>query len=203
MFAMAANLTKSELLGLIYKTLCRELPPRRFLHVMGVIHRAADLAAVVGADVDKAVLAAALHDIGKGQSPEDLRERLREWGSDVPDDDEPYPPLWHAIYGREVARRDFGIDDKNILDAIEFHPTGRPAMSKVEAALFLADYTEPLRQFEPENPILETVERDLTQAIYFVLCEKIAHVQRKDKPVHPRALEALNFYNPAGSKGRK
>lgn len=184
----------SVLLTRIYSRLTGELRPRRFLHVMGVMHRAVELAGVTGADPERVLLAAALHDIGKELKPAVMRERLKAWGADIPPEDEGYVALWHAWYGREAARREFGIEDDLVLDAIACHPTGRPGMTAEDAALFLADFIEPLRDFEPLHPI-ETIAREsVDRALLTVLEEKIAHVENVGKAVHGRAIAAREYY---------
>ena len=44
-----------------------------------------------------------------------------------------------------MAEKDFGIKDPDILNAIRYHTTGRPEMSRLEQIIFIADYIEPRR----------------------------------------------------------
>ncbi|GAB4316017.1 MAG: bis(5'-nucleosyl)-tetraphosphatase (symmetrical) YqeK [Candidatus Sumerlaeia bacterium] len=178
----------------IFERLKGELCRERLLHVLGVVHRSIELAPLTGADTDRAVTAAYLHDIGKGRTPGDQRAQMHTWGTDVPAEDEDYPQLWHGWFAREAAWREFGVDDPLVLDAVAFHTTGRPAMTPVDAVLFLSDYLEPMRNFTPVIEARDVKRLGVNEALKRVLNDKISYVERSGRRVHPRALEARRYY---------
>ena len=55
----------------------------------------------------------------------------------------------HARLGAYFAEYEYGITDSEILDAITYHTTGRPAMTMIEKIVYLADYIEPGRKKIP------------------------------------------------------
>ena len=56
------------------------------------------------------------------------------------------PSLLHGKVGAIYAREKYGVEDKDILNAISYHTTARPGMSLLEKIIFIADYIEPSRK---------------------------------------------------------
>src|SRR5699024_1695812 len=112
---------------------------KRFKHVLSVEETALELAKKYGGDIEKVSIAALLHDYAKEQPEgemldliisENLDLDLTQYGSSI----------WHAPAGAILARREFGIEDEEILRAITHHTIGAPVMSLVEQIIFVADY---------------------------------------------------------------
>lgn len=124
---------------------CLDAP--RLRHTYGVAHKMIFLSQNFGEDVERGVLAALLHDLAKQQPS----ERLEQLCSGAPEaykfyDTQEYPSLRHATASAVLARGRFGIEDEELLEAIAFHPTGKPNPSRLLKFLMLADYLEPSRK---------------------------------------------------------
>ncbi len=52
-------------------------------------------------------------------------------------------------------RRDFGITDRELLDAVSYHTTGRAGMTLLEKIIFIADAVEPGRDYPGVEEIRE------------------------------------------------
>jgi len=52
---------------------------------------------------------------------------------------------WHQWIGAIIAKKEFNIEDQEILDAIECHTTGDAKMSPLAMILYAADKVDPLR----------------------------------------------------------
>jgi predicted HD superfamily hydrolase involved in NAD metabolism len=100
--------------------------------------------------------------------------------------------LWHAPVGAEVARERFGITDEEILNAIRYHTSGRPGMSKLEKIIFLADYIEPGRRFPGVDEVRETARRDLERAVLMAMDNTIRFLLERGQKVYPLTLLARN-----------
>ncbi|MFH0993808.1 MAG: bis(5'-nucleosyl)-tetraphosphatase (symmetrical) YqeK [bacterium] len=161
--------TFAELLPLIRQRLEANGRHHRFRHVEGVIDTAALLAHTHGADVEKAKLAALLHDSTKQDDPAENRRRIAlRYGEGEADK---WPPqLWHGLAAAQYAQADLGIDDPDILNAIENHSAGRPGMSKLEKIIFVADYVEPYRKYDNAS-IRKAAFADLDLGVALVLQE--------------------------------
>lgn len=119
---------------------------KRYEHSLGVEYTAACLAMVYGADVEKARLAGLLHDCAKGIPTKEKLEKARKHGLPVNKFEEKSPDLLHAKLGAYYARYKYDVYDKEILDAIAYHTTGRPDMTLLDKIIFVADYIEPNRK---------------------------------------------------------
>ena len=142
---------------------------RRFRHVEGVVETAAALAERYGADVAKARLAALLHDVVKYEDAASLRRRIDiRYG---PAEADRWPEqLWHGLAAVQYAESELGIDDPDVLAAIENHSAGRPGMSLLEKIVFVADYVEPHRDFDNAG-IRAVCFEDLDRGVALVLRE--------------------------------
>ncbi|HLT57149.1 MAG TPA: bis(5'-nucleosyl)-tetraphosphatase (symmetrical) YqeK [Limnochordales bacterium] len=170
----------------------RRLRPDRFAHVQGVVATADALARRWGVDVRRARIAAWLHDVAKDEPPETLLKRAREFDIVFDEITAREPALWHSVIGAEIARREFGIRDKEVLAAIRYHTTGRPGMSGLEQIVFLADLIEPGRRFDGVEELRRQSREDLTEAVLAAFNGVICHVIRQGGLLHPDAVAARN-----------
>ncbi len=169
-----------------------QLKPKRFLHVLGVLHTALGLAASHGVPPEPVAWAALLHDMCKSVNKRELLRMIERDGERMPPEDLEFPGIWHGWAAAGEARRCWGIRDEQILEAVRHHSTGHPAHGVLGKILVLADHLEPNRNSAAQRrPILERAHRDLDAALAEVLESKIFHMRAKDQPVHPRALMTL------------
>ncbi|SIQ12723.1 putative HD superfamily hydrolase of NAD metabolism [Paenibacillus sp. RU4T] len=167
------------------------MPERRWQHVQGVISTAIVLAGRFGADPDKAELAAILHDLAKYWPVDRMEEAIREEGADLgilSYDKE----LWHAPAGAWISRRDYGVADIEVLDAVRYHTSGRAGMTLLDKVVCLADYMEPGRDFPGVEGIRELAETDLDAALGAGFDSTIRFLLEKGKVIYPLTLAARN-----------
>ncbi|MFO7311185.1 MAG: bis(5'-nucleosyl)-tetraphosphatase (symmetrical) YqeK [Bacillota bacterium] len=170
----------------------RRLSPGRFAHTVGVVETAEELARRFGIDVRKARVAAWLHDVAKDEPRESLLKRAEEFGIVFDEITARQAELWHSVIGAEIARREFGIDDEEVLAAIRYHTTGRAGMSGLEQVIFLADIIEPGREFPGVEELRRRSREDLEGAVLAALESTICYVIRQGGLLHPDAVAARN-----------
>lgn len=119
------------------------LKPERFMHTFYVVKRGLELCA--DEERDKVFVACLLHDCAKYIPKSAYASYNYSQPDDMPDS------VVHSFLGAEVARKDFGINDREILDAIAYHTTGRPNMSRLEKIVYVADKTEDSRPYPLEH----------------------------------------------------
>ena len=170
----------------------QRLSPERFAHVQGVVAAAEELARRWDADRKRARVAAWLHDVAKDEPPEALLKRARDFGIVFDEIMARAPALWHSVVGAEIARREFGVMDEDVLAAIRFHTTGRAGMSLLEQIVFLADLIEPGRSFPGVDDLRRKSREDLPAAMIAALDSVICHVIRQGGLLHPDAVAARN-----------
>ncbi len=121
------------------------LKESRYRHTVSVAHTAASLAMVYDVSLFKAMVSGMLHDCAKCYTDEELLKKCRKKGLEIRKAEEENPSLLHAKYGAYLASAAYGIEDREILSAIECHTTGKPDMSLLDKIIFTADYIEPYR----------------------------------------------------------
>lgn len=169
-----------------------QMTAHRFIHTMGVASTAVILAARFGADPEKAELAGLLHDYCKFWDKSKMQE-IMEREEAIPSLLLQYDKeLWHAPVGAVVAKQELGVEDQDVLNAIGYHTSGRPGMSKLEKILWLADYIEPGRQFPGVDEVRELAEHHLDAALVKALSNTITFLMKQKKRIYPLTFETYN-----------
>lgn len=157
------------------------------------------LARLHGADLGRCLVAAAAHDHAKGMGRDELHAVIDSEGIPVDPEDFGHVSTLHGPVGAWLARTRFGIDDAEVLEAIEFHSTGRDNPSATLQVLMSADYTEPTRTLAAGSILRAEVRRDLAGGLTAVLNDKISYLRSRGKPVHGRTLRALGSLTPGAA----
>ncbi len=169
------------------------MPEKRLRHCLGVEKAARELAECFGLDVEKAGLAGLLHDYAKKVSDEEflslidkyrLDPDLKNWGNNV----------WHGMVGIYKIQEDLGIEDAEILRAIEVHTVGSGTMSELDKVVYVADYIEHNRDFPGVDKARELAQRSLNQAVAYETARTVEHLARKGMPIYPQTLETYNAF---------
>lgn len=171
------------------------LNENRYRHTLGVAHMAASLAMAYDVDVRLAYRAGLLHDCAKAYSLGEQRVLCKEYGIEVKGILKKSPQLIHAALAPFVAKNQYGETNKEILDALECHTTGKPNMNLLEQILFIADYIEIRRR---ENPGLDTIRRlafkDLDQCTLEILKNTINYLERLNQAIDQRTIDTYEYY---------
>lgn len=145
----------------IQNWLKENLYEERFLHSLGVMEAAVELAQMFNLDVEKAKLTGLLHDAAKCFSNEKLLEIIHQHIPEVEDCELLNYKTLHAPVSAYLAKEKFGIEDKQILDAIRWHTLGRCNMTDFEKIIFLADKIEAkTRDAEFRHQCLELLKEE-------------------------------------------
>ncbi len=169
------------------------LNPKRFKHSINVMNEAVELAGVYGENTEKAALAGLLHDCARGMKGEEIFSACEKY-SILPDNvSKAQPELLHGVIGTELAREDYGITDRTVLNAIRYHTTGRENMELLEKIIFVADYIEPGRDFPGVREAREIAFTDIDRAVLLALNRTIEYVLIKGALIHIDTIFARNF----------
>jgi len=168
------------------------LKPGRYLHTLGCEETAVRLAALYGAEADQAAEAALLHDITKKLSQEEQLRLCAKYGIMLDTFEQKEPKLLHAVTGAYLARERFGVPEE-IFQAIRWHTTGRPGMSRLEKVLYLADCVEPTRDYPGVERLRALAGEGLDRAMVEALRVSLDLVENRGDVVHPRSAEALRW----------
>ncbi len=137
-------------------------------------------------------LAGLLHDIAKPVSDSELLSMAREFGILIVSVEQIQPKLLHASVGAEIARREFGVRDETILDAIRWHTVGKADLSLCGISLYLADIIEPSRDFEGVELIRRSANESLLEGALLGVIKTVKFVVDSHRHLDYRSVE---FYN--------
>lgn len=166
--------------------------PRRFQHTLGVRQEAVRLADKYGLPMQKASLAGMLHDCAKGMTAREM-EAIARKHSLMPDENMlSSGALMHGPVGAYLAKKQFGVTDEEVLNAIRSHTVGRPGMTMLELCIFVADATEPNREdYEGLQEIRALAEISLPAAALKSMQYTQAFLERTGRPFFPVVLETM------------
>ena len=164
---------------------------KRKLHTEGVRVTAMNLAKKYGADPEKAEVAALFHDMYRGVSVDVLNYYVKHLGLS-----EIYLNNGNLAHGKIAAivmERDFGITDPDIINAVSYHTTGRPAMSALEKVIYIADAIEPNRNYPGVEEIRQAAEEDLDKACLLSLSRTIEYVRQQGNFLDTDTIAARDY----------
>jgi len=167
------------------------LKPGRIPHVAGCEEEALRLAEQWGVDLDDAREAAILHDITKKLETGEHYQILEEYGIPAQNLAKGEEKLLHSKTGAVVARAEFGVSDA-VYDAILWHTTGRAGMSDLEKVIYLADYIEPIRDFEGVDILRAMAYESLDEAVRMGLELSIRDMKERGITPNRTTFDALD-----------
>ena len=170
------------------------LPRGLRAHVFCVVEIARSLAHRHGLDEDRAALGALAHDVARAMPGKELLRRAAELELSIGEVDQQVPVLLHGPVGAELLRREDGLDDGSIYNAVRWHTTAHPFMDDLGKVVFLADKLDP--QKIASYPYLDVIRvlafEDLDRGVLeFLTRETVARMSRGEL-VHPLTIEARN-----------
>jgi predicted HD superfamily hydrolase involved in NAD metabolism len=170
------------------------MPEKRFRHTLGVRETAVRLARVYRCDVQKAAVAALLHDVARDMPLARLQRLVLDGCPRFSCSSEVFRDslLLHAAAGSVLAREDFHVHDREVLRSIELHTTGGPSMGVLEKVVFVADFIEPGRRFRGVRRARVLARRDLDEAVLYVYGFTFRFLLEKKRYICEQSLMGYN-----------
>lgn len=168
------------------------LKPKRMPHVLGTEQEAVRLVRRYGGDETQARIAALLHDCTKKLDMAQQLALCEKYGIMLDELEQKALKLLHSKTGAAIARDVFGVEDA-VYDAILYHTTGKPDMTRLEKIIYLADYIEPTRDFPGVNELRKTVYEDLDKGLLMGLTMTIQEMEEMGNPVHHLTRDARDY----------
>ena len=185
----SADFTSDAFIAKMDSYLKSHLSPSRYEHSASAAETCRRLAEKFGFDEKLAFFTGLVHDIAREYSKEELVKWASQDGMPVRDIDLDSPVLLHGRAGAMVLKKEFGIADQDVLDALSAHTTGASGMKTLAKILFTADYIEPKRKHITPEFLAGLEGLDLDGMVYAVLMGTLNHLASKGKSVAPEALE--------------
>ena len=157
----------------------KNLGEKRYMHSKRTADTTEKLCRLYGFDPEKGRIAGLLHDAARELSSEEVFTLVETDGFGISSIEREYPVLLHGRAGAILAKRDLGINDEEILDAIRWHTTGRQGMKGIASILYVADYIEPGRMHIDNEFRMKINELNLDQLVMEVVKNSISYCRSK------------------------
>ncbi|MBQ6801847.1 MAG: bis(5'-nucleosyl)-tetraphosphatase (symmetrical) YqeK [Oscillospiraceae bacterium] len=154
----------------------------RYEHSLNVAKRAAFLAEKYGADAEKARFAGLIHDICKGIPQEEQLAIIEKEGSALDEDTKKSPALWHSIAGAIYCEHELCVTDKDVLNAVRYHTSGRGNMSILEKVVYMADLTSAERNYPDAEYTRNLTDKSLDEGIAYGVRWIAGDLERRGLP---------------------
>ena len=92
-----------------------------------------------------------------------------------------------------MLEKKYGVEDRDVLNAVSYHTTGRAGMSTLEKVVFLADAIEPGRNYPGVEEVREAAEKGLDEGCLRSMLGTIEHVQDQGAYLDEDTIEAAEF----------
>lgn len=176
----------------IQRILKEAIGAKRYIHSLGVMDTAIKLASKYNYNTDKAALAGLIHDCGKLKDDKEILKMAKKTGIIQDNVMTNNPALIHGPLGAIIAKEIYGINDRDVLDAVRYHTTGRVRMSLLDKIVYLSDYIEPYRSFHGVKEVRELAYLDLDKALLMSMENTIVHIINKGLLLHHDTVSARN-----------
>lgn len=194
--SIAHTIRANKLYGLdVHEWLKAHLKPKRYLHSQKVAEMAAAFSDIYDINVETAVKAGILHDAAKGFSDRELIACCRKNRLKIPffeDICSQEPMLLHSYVSAWVARHEFDVKDKTILNAIAEHTLGSLHMSMLSKILFVADISSKDRKYKDAFVIRNLALQDLDKALRYAANRKLMFTIDSQKWLCPLGIDLWN-----------
>lgn len=182
------------MLSKINKKLKEMLPDKRLIHSLNVADCAVKLCDIYNYNKEKAYIAGLVHDCAKYLNKEEVDYYVEKFKIELDELEVNNLALSHSVIGSYIAEYEFDINDREILDAIKYHTTGKEDMSLLEKIIYMADLIEKDRNF-PGVDLLRKLTYDgkLDEALLISFNNTIKFVIDNNQLIHPRTVNARNY----------
>lgn len=167
---------------------------KTYYHCMEVGEYAYQLGEKYLTSPEKVSIAGYLHDISAVYPNNQRISVAQKYGIELNETEMAFPMIIHQKISKSIAKMDFGIEDNEILSAIERHTTLKKNYSDIDLVLFVADKIKWDQEGKPPylDGLLQALNCSLENAAYFY----IDYILKHDiKVVHPWLWDAYNQLN--------
>ena len=178
--------------------------PERFQHSIRVGETARLMCRIYGVDPVKGYFAGIAHDMCKDLDDEIQISLASHDGAEFTKQELKKPALLHGRAAAIKLEKDFGVDDREILEAVAKHTLGGKGLCSLSKIIYVADKVEPGRPHSTEEYRSELFALPLNTMCLKVLEENMNYLKKKNKSVADvsyKFLEDLKELSLAEKKG--
>lgn len=170
------------------------LSEKRYIHSIGAMEKAIELAKTYGEDEEKSALTALTHDIAKEMTIEEYYKYAEENNIKLSKDDKMCTSVLHGIIGADIVKKKYGFTDE-MCRAIYYHTTGITNMTTFEKIIFLADKVEERTRPKDKADVIRNIikEKGLDEAILWIADDYTIPKAIKNRDIlHPNTINVRN-----------
>lgn len=170
------------------------LSEKRYIHSIGAMEKAIELAKVYEEDEEKSALTALTHDIAKEMTVEEYYKYAEENKVELSKDDKMCTSVLHGIIGADIVKKKYGFTDE-MCRAIYYHTTGITNMTTFEKIIFLADKVEERTRPKDKADVIRNIikEKGLDEAILWIADDYTIPKAIKNRGIlHPNTINVRN-----------
>ena len=156
-----------EKIDIIKEELKQILSEKRYIHSIGVMEMAMELAQIYNIDIETAQIAGLLHDNAKEMTDDEMLQYVKENNIQISETEKNSVKLLHGKIGADIAKKKYGVSEE-IAKAIEYHTTTNP-----EAERKLA-------------------KEDLDKAMLLIINDVTKYLIEQDKLIAIESIETRN-----------
>lgn len=186
-------MTDNTFLNIVHRYARDRLSKKRYAHTLRVADTVERLAEIHGLDPQRLRLAALLHDSAREMDKNELSRIAQEEGIAIDEHEREQPILLHGPIAAKLARKDLGVEDEEVLEAVRAHTIGEPGMGPLALALYVADKIEPDRDQPGVEDLRKLALESLHRTAKTVLEGSVSHNEQRGRPTHPKSRQALEW----------
>ncbi len=185
------RLDLAELTESLRKYALASVSEERYKHSVRVAQTCAKLCANFGLSEQIGFFVGIAHDICKSMDEDSLLETAARDGEPIKKIEKSRPSLLHGRAAAVLLRENWGVEDKDVLEAVANHTFGKAGMSDLAKLLYVADKIEPGRENVTPEYTARLMAMTINQMTAAVVLESMEYLKKKGKKVAP---ETKAFY---------
>lgn len=162
---------------------------KRYEHSVRTAQTAAHMCSLYGLNPDIGYLAGIAHDMCKEISDEEMLDLASSDGMVITDLEKEKTSLLHGRAAAVLITKKFGVEDKDVVQAIAFHTFAARDLCDLGKILFVADKIEPGRPQSTEEYRAGLFAKSLDELTLSVLLENIEYLEKRGKVAAPASFE--------------
>lgn len=170
----------------------------RYEHSVRVADTAQSLCKKYSLEEKLGKLAGIAHDICKDFGQAVLLSLASRDGHEITALEKAKPSLLHGRAAAVKLREDFGIENKDVLEAVAVHTFGKDGMCDLAKVVYVADKIEPGRPHVTKKYLERFEDMTLDEMTLYVLEENISFLKKKARSVAPESMVLLDSLKLSG-----
>ena len=167
---------------------------KRYIHSVNVAECAGHLAEKYGYNVHMAKVAGILHDICKRMDIDEQIKLIK--ASRVKWDELTFEKkkILHGLSAAEYIFNELGVYNTDIINAVRYHTTGRPAMGLLEKIVYIADAISAERDYPDVDVVRAYAEEDLDKAAGYIAYYTLDKLYKSRESITEITVTTFNYY---------